>query len=123
MGLIPQARQGGRGVCSLAVVGSKLDGTGLEKLQMVHTHVAELVGGVSTGGARKGLCTRCAGEAFPLRDSWSDPRLLALGTKVILGEDLRKPAYIHQSDLVFDDRSARFLGRAQLRKTRSAQCP
>lgn len=79
-------------MCSLAVVGSKLDGTGLEKLQMVQTHVAELGGGVSTGGVRKGLSTRCAGEAFPLRAGWNDARLLALGTKVILGEDLRKPA-------------------------------
>lgn len=94
VGLIPQAKQGGRVVCSLAVVGSKLDGTGLEKLQMVHTHVAELAGGVSTGGARKGLSTRCAGEAFPLRNGWRDARLLALGTKVILGDDLRNPAYI-----------------------------
>lgn len=79
-------------MCSLAVVGSKFDGTGLEKLQMLQTHVAELGGGVSTGGTRKGLSTLCAGEAVPLRDGWSDARLLVLGTKVILGEDLRKPA-------------------------------
>lgn len=49
---MPQARHGGRGVCTLAVVGSKLDGTGFEKLQMVHTHVALLTGGASTCAAR-----------------------------------------------------------------------
>lgn len=41
VGLMPQARHGGRGVWMLAVVGSKLEGTGLEKLQMVQTQVAE----------------------------------------------------------------------------------
>lgn len=41
VGLMPHARQGGRGVCALAVAGSKLDGTGLENVHMVQTHVAE----------------------------------------------------------------------------------
>lgn len=41
VGFMPQARHGGNGVWMLAVVGSKLEGTGLEKLQMVHTQVAE----------------------------------------------------------------------------------
>ena len=53
VGLIPQARQGGRGVCAFAVEGSKLEGTGLEKLQMVQTHVAGLAGVGSTGGAHR----------------------------------------------------------------------
>lgn len=39
-GLIPQAKQGGNGVCAVAVVGSKLEGTGLGKLQILQTHVA-----------------------------------------------------------------------------------
>lgn len=41
-GFMPQVRQGGSGVCALARVGSKLEGTGLGKLQMVQTHVAAL---------------------------------------------------------------------------------
>lgn len=52
VGLIPQARQGGRGVCAVAVEGSKFEGTGFEKLQMVQTQVAVVVGAGSTGGAR-----------------------------------------------------------------------
>lgn len=49
VGLMPQARHGGNGVWMFAVVGSKFDGTGLEKLQMVHTQVAEVAG---SGGGR-----------------------------------------------------------------------
>jgi len=53
---MPQARQGGSGVWAFAVEGSKLDGTGFEKLQMVQTHVAVLGGGVdSAGSPRMGL--------------------------------------------------------------------
>jgi hypothetical protein len=44
VGLIPQARHGGRGVLSLAVVGSKLEGTGFERLHIVHTQVAVVIG-------------------------------------------------------------------------------
>lgn len=57
VGLIPHAKQGGSGVCAFAVAGSKLEGTGFEKLQMVQTHVAELTG-ASTGGVRPGLSVR-----------------------------------------------------------------
>lgn len=64
LGLMPQARHGGRGVWMFAVVGSKLDGTGLEKLQMVHTQVAEAAAG--SGGGRYGLSAR-AGEPAPGR--------------------------------------------------------
>jgi len=39
-GLIPQARHGGRGVFALAVDGSKLDGTGLEKEHIGQIQVA-----------------------------------------------------------------------------------
>lgn len=52
LGLMPQARHGGRGVWTLAVVGSKLDGTGFEKLQIVQTHVALLTGGFSACDTR-----------------------------------------------------------------------
>lgn len=41
VGLIPQARHGASGVWALAEVGSKFEGTGLEKLHMVHTQVAD----------------------------------------------------------------------------------
>lgn len=44
-GFIPQARHGGSGVRALAVAGSKLEGTGLEKEHIEHTHVALSVGG------------------------------------------------------------------------------
>lgn len=44
-GFIPQARHGGSGVRALAVAGSKLEGTGLEKEHMGQTHVALTVGG------------------------------------------------------------------------------
>lgn len=37
---MPHARQGGNGVCALAAAGSKLVGTGFEKLQILHTQVA-----------------------------------------------------------------------------------
>lgn len=49
VGLMPQARHGGNGVWMFAVVGSKLDGTGFEKVQMVQTQVAALAG---SGGGR-----------------------------------------------------------------------
>jgi len=39
-GLMPQARHGGKGVRSFAVLGSKLDGTGFENEQMGHIQVA-----------------------------------------------------------------------------------
>lgn len=56
-GFMPQARHGGSGVCAFAVTGSKFDGTGLEKEQMGHTHVAFSVG----TGAGTGLPYRAGG--------------------------------------------------------------
>lgn len=47
---MPQARHGGRGVCALAVVGSKLEGTGLEKVHIGQIHVAVLTGAGSELG-------------------------------------------------------------------------
>lgn len=40
VGLMPQLAHGSSGVCTVAVCGSKYAGTGLEKEQMVQTHVA-----------------------------------------------------------------------------------
>jgi hypothetical protein len=95
---MPQARHGGNGVCALAVEGSKLDGTGLEKLQMVQTHVAVLAWGGSTGGALIGLSVRVTDEELPFPDAspgdrgCREDRFVALGISVILADDLRKPA-------------------------------
>jgi hypothetical protein len=56
-GFIPQARHGGRGVRSFAVLGSKLDGTGLEKEQMGQIQVvfASLAGAGEDAAARPGV--------------------------------------------------------------------
>lgn len=99
VGLIPHAKQGGSGVWALAVEGSKFDGTGLEKLQMVQTQVAVLAGGGSTGGILMGLSVRVAGEGVPLPGATPgdrvcrEERLVALGISVILADDLRNPAW------------------------------
>lgn len=99
-GLMPHAKQGGRGVCAFAVAGSKFEGTGFEKLHIVQTQVAEVFGG-SAGAGRKGLSDRGTGEAVlflgepvaPAGDlDWTEERFEGLGIKVTLGEDLRKPA-------------------------------
>lgn len=94
---------------AFAVAGSKFDGTGFEKLHMVHTHVAVLAGDGSTGAGRNGLDIRGAGdelfvilgEPFPASVAgdldWSEERLFGLGMTVTLGEDLRKPACIAAS--------------------------
>lgn len=50
VGLIPQAKHGGSGVCAFAVVASKLVGTGLEKLHILQTQVAAVTFCVSLGG-------------------------------------------------------------------------
>lgn len=102
VGLIPQAKHGGRGVWTFAVRGSKFDGTGFENVQIVQTHVAVLAEGWSTGGAL-GLSARWSGEAVPFLDSveprlgervCSDDRLEGLGIKVTFADDFRNPAYI-----------------------------
>jgi len=100
VGLMPQARHGGSGVWALAVVGSKLEGTGFEKLQMVQTQVAVLAEGGSTGDARSGPSECWAGEVALLREGFParpgdrgcrELRFVAFGIRVILAEDLRKP--------------------------------
>lgn len=68
---------------------------------MVQTHVAEVAGEGSTGAGLKGLSDRGAGEAVLFLGEavptagdlgWMGARLVGFGIRVILGEDLRKPA-------------------------------
>ena len=66
VGLMPHARHGGSGVWALAACGSKFTGIGFEKLQMVQTHVAVVIGGGSVGG-RYALSLR-AGDAESVLD-------------------------------------------------------
>lgn len=128
VGLIPQARHGGSGVCTFAVAGSKLDGTGFENVQIVQTHVAVLGGGFSTGGALKGLSERWRGEDVPFRDG-ADPTpgeracnedlLGGFGIRVTLADDFRNPAYRFLSQYLFEDCRAVL----SVRRTRIAQHP
>jgi len=62
-GLIPQARHGGNGVRSFAVLGSKFDGTGFENEQMGHIQVAfgSLTGAGEGAVARPGVAYRLGG--------------------------------------------------------------
>lgn len=60
---MPHAKQGGKGVWALAVVGSKFEGTGLEKLHIVQTQVAVL----TAGGLEKEV-SEALGELFPFRE-------------------------------------------------------
>jgi hypothetical protein len=59
-GLMPQAKHGGSGNDSVAIVGSKFEGTGFEKEQMGQTHVPATTGDGAgeTAGARNGLAER-----------------------------------------------------------------
>jgi hypothetical protein len=76
-----------------------LDGTGLDREQILHTHVAVPAGAGSRGGARIGLSVRWAGEDVPLPETkpgdrgWRDDRFAGFANRVTLAEDLRKPAY------------------------------
>jgi hypothetical protein len=89
------------------MVGSKLDGTGLENEHIGHTQVPttadDWVGTVLEG--RKGLAEREDGEEEDV-SLWNDgdrgvlvlvtepnPRFNGFGTNVIFADDLRKPAY------------------------------
>lgn len=101
VGFIPHARHGGSGVCTFAVAGSKLDGTGFENVQIVQTQVAVLGGGCSTGGALSGLSERCNGEDVPFLDGvdpipgerdCSEDLFDGLGIRVTLADDFRNPA-------------------------------
>lgn len=103
---MPQARQGGNGKASVAIVGSKLEGTGLENEQMGHTQVPTITGkdGVVRAVGRNGLVDRDAGEdadvtLWKCGDCDTDglvilpkPRFSGFGNKVIFGEDFRNLA-------------------------------
>lgn len=98
---MPQARHGGNSVRSPVVAASKLEGRGFEKLQIGQTHVALLAGVGSCGGRWKGLSRRRDGDAVALLEGgvspamflfWIEDRFEGFGTRVIFGEDLRKPA-------------------------------
>lgn len=100
-GLMPQAKHGGRGVWAVAVAGSKLDGTGFEKVQMGQIQV------IFFAGSTAGLSVRESGEAVALLEGVLNAEILrlcivdffgGLGTNVILGDDLRKPAYLEVSE-------------------------
>lgn len=67
-GLIPHARHGAKGVRSLAVCGSKFEGTGFENVQIGHIHVALFEGAGSAEGTWKGLSALDAGDAVALRE-------------------------------------------------------
>ena len=98
VGLIPQAKHGGNGVCAFAAAGSKFEGNGFEKVHMGQTQVAVETAGSSEGG-REILAGR-AGETepFPRGEPMVDTRLCCenrfggLGTIVTLGDDFKNPA-------------------------------
>ncbi len=94
-GLIPQARHGGNGVCAVAVVGSKLEGTGLGKLHIVQTHVAVVAwewlgGGDRSKGSDVGKGEEDAAAAMAL--DCNDARFAGLGISVTFADDFRNPA-------------------------------
>lgn len=70
---------------------------------MGQIHVAVLVGEGAEEGRWNGLSVRDSGDAVALLDGtlrlaklrfWIEDRLAGLGTRVILAEDFKKPAYI-----------------------------
>ena len=68
--MTPQVTHAGRGVLEFAVAVSKFAGTGLEKEQIVQTHVAVLDLGVLDPDPlfEKGLAPRCTGDVVELRE-------------------------------------------------------
>jgi hypothetical protein len=99
-GFIPHARHGASGVRAFAVAGSKFEGTGFENEQIGQTQVAlwegvgagedarERSGLPLSGVVESGLCAMPVGSGEPRGGCFT-----GLGNRVILGEDLRKPAY------------------------------
>lgn len=84
------------------MAGSKFEGTGFEKEQMGHIHVAELAEEGSEVGIWKVSSLLDNGEAVELLEGLlkleimrfcTDDRLAGFGTSVIFAEDFRKPAY------------------------------
>lgn len=126
-GLMPHARQGGRGVCGLAVAGSKLEGTGLEKLQMVQTQVAAVEGDGSGGAGCSGLSDDDggSGEAVPTAGDLDccDERLAGFGMSVTFGDDLRNPACLSKAFSARPQQKKLFLGSLLSHSIHVAQCP
>jgi hypothetical protein len=89
-------------VRSLAVAGSKFEGTGFEKVHIGQIQVAVRAGEGSGTGRWKGLSERERGEAVALLVGvlrldralfCIDARFEGFGTSVNFAEDFRKPAY------------------------------
>lgn len=122
-GLIPQARQGAKGVCSFEVCGSKFEGTGFEKEQIGHIQVAVLAGAGSDDGRWNGLSLRDNGDAVALLEGavrldivrfCTEDRLEGLGTRVIFAEDFKKPAYATVSSLTIFKEPAEVVHRTHI---------
>jgi hypothetical protein len=77
-----------------ASAGSKLDGTGFEKEQMGHTQVALAGGGGAGLLCRDGVDDDDATCGIAGTDTPRDSCFRGFGYSVILGDDLRKPAYL-----------------------------
>lgn len=96
---MPQARQGGSGVCAFAIAGSKSVGVGFENEHIGHIHVAPLMGDGADGAGVLDLCELIAtlddeetGLPDGPRDCGGNNLFEALGYSVSLGDDLRNPA-------------------------------
>ena len=101
-GLMPQARHGGMGVRE-ASAGSKFDGTGLEKEQIGHTHVALCCGAGAGLPCRGGVPFDGLAGAGIAEVRVSCFR--GLGYSVIFAEDFRKPAFFSQLPRALNTRS------------------
>lgn len=69
---MPQARHGGNGVFTVATRGSNVEGTGLENVQIVQTHVAAFDLGALGESPFVGtdVVAWCRGEGFKLREGY-----------------------------------------------------
>jgi hypothetical protein len=106
-GFMPQVRHAGMGEFEVAVLASKLDGTGFEKEHIGQTHVpVDCLSEYGAGRGVNGLLERETGDdederyarggAFGVVDAIrSDPRpfLDGLAYSVTFGDDLRNPAW------------------------------
>lgn len=103
---MPQAKQGGRLVDGVAVLGSKVGGTGFENEQMGQIQVAftgfgfgdDLLGDADCGSGEEDMAE--GWETDALAASLFDlpaPPFAGFGHSVIFGEDFRNPAYAEAS--------------------------
>lgn len=91
---MPQAKHGARGVNSFAEIGSKLEGTGFEKVQIGQTHVASfaIFGGTVNRAGEADVV-----DAEILRWCCHDCLEGGFGIRVIFGDDFRNPALSRKS--------------------------